>query len=94
MKPFSMRHILKDTCNNHPFQRKRKQSLCEMKKAPKKPILKPFQEEEQSPMGHLHCAPAATNNQRMQSFFPFIKSTAKVLVNVVLQDKHGENRTM
>ena len=66
MKPFSMRHILKDTCNNHPFQRKRKQSLCEMKKAPKKPILKPFQEEQQSPMGHLHCVPAATDNQRMQ----------------------------
>lgn len=66
MKPFSMRHILKDTCNNHPFQRKRKQSLCEMKKAPKKPILKPFREEEQSPMGHLRCAPAATDNQRMQ----------------------------
>lgn len=66
MKPFSMRRILKDTCNNHSFQRKRNQSLYEMKKAPKKPILKPFQEEQQSPMGHSHCAPAATNNQRMQ----------------------------
>lgn len=49
MKPFSMRRILKDTCNNYSFQRKRKQSLCKMKKAPKKPVLKPFQEE-QSPM--------------------------------------------
>lgn len=29
-----------------------------MKRAPKKPILKPFEEEQQSPMGHQHRAPA------------------------------------
>lgn len=51
MKPFSMRRILKDTCNKNSFQRKRKQSLCKMNRAPKKPLLKPFQEEQQPPMG-------------------------------------------
>lgn len=72
MKPFSMRLILKDTCNNHSFLRKRKQSLCKMNKAPKKPILKPFQEEQQSPMGpnavlHQHCTTAQTaNNPKTQ----------------------------
>ena len=40
MKPFSMRRILKDT--SFFSEKKRKQSLCKTKRAPKKPILKPF----------------------------------------------------
>lgn len=59
MKPFSMRHILKDTCNNYSFPRKRKQSLCKMKKAPTKPVLKPFREEQQSTVELLQGAAAA-----------------------------------
>lgn len=49
---------LKDTCSNRSFQRERKQSLCKMKGAPKKPVLKPFQEQK-SPTGHGQRAGAA-----------------------------------
>lgn len=56
MKPFSLNtkgHFIL-------FKEREKKSLSKMKRAPKKPILKPFQEEQSSPMGHF-CMP--TNNK-------------------------------
>ena len=54
MKPFSTSYILKDTCNNNSFKRKGKQSLCQMKKAPKKPVLKPFWEQKSPTLPQQH----------------------------------------
>lgn len=52
MKPFSINtkgHFIL-------FKERENKSLRKMKRAPKKPILKPFQEEQSSPMGHF-CVP-------------------------------------
>lgn len=61
MKPFSMRLILKDTCNNHSFLgKKNKNKACvKWTELQRSQLLKPFQEEQQSPMGPNRCGPPA-----------------------------------
>lgn len=71
MKPFSINtkgHFIL-------FKEKEKQSLCKIKRAPKKPILKPFREEQQPTMGHS-CMTTQTDQQSEDADrFPFIIPT-------------------
>lgn len=56
-------------------EKEKKQSLCKIKRAPKKPILKPFREEQQSTMGHS-CMTTQTDQQSEDAdHFPFIIPT-------------------
>lgn len=58
MKPFSINtkgHFIL-------FKERENKSLCKIKRAPKKPILKPFQEEQQPSMGHS-CMKTQTDQQ-------------------------------
>lgn len=53
---------------------KENKAYVELKRAPKKPILKPFQEEQQSPMGHF-CV--TTRHQKIKNLFNFFSSNLR-----------------
>lgn len=65
-----------------------------MKRAPKKPILKPFQEEQQSPVGQPR-KPTIRGCRLLKGWnrFPFINSTVKAFGECCSPRQHGENGT-
>lgn len=78
MKSFSMRHIPKG--HFILLKEKENKAYVKRKRAPKKPILKPFQEEQQSPMRSC-CMTTQTNHRTIRGLLkgwihlPLIKST-------------------
>lgn len=61
-----------DTKRHFIFYKENK-SYIKLKRAPKKPVLKPFQEEQQSPTGKLLCDNPPSEDKE-SSYFLFIKS--------------------